>query len=147
MKKITVETVVAADVADVWEHWTNPKSITGWAFASDTWECPYAENDVRVGGRFLTRMAAKDGSEGFDFTGTYREVEAHMRITYRMDAAEGEEKQRECEVRFTNLGNHTTRVEEVFDPEAVNSEDVQRAGWSAILENFKNFVERKQCDA
>ncbi len=74
MEKIKVETTINAGIEKVWEHWNDTESIMGWAFASDTWECPYAENDVRVGGRFLTRMSAKDGSETFDFTGTYTEV-------------------------------------------------------------------------
>lgn len=140
MNKIKVEVVVEADSKKVWEHWNNPESIKGWAFASDSWECPYAENDVRVGGRFLTRMSAKDGSASFDFTGTYTEVAPLHQIKYIMDKADGENMHRECEIIFTDLGKGTTKVEEEFSLEEENSEEMQRAGWSAILENFKKFV-------
>ena len=140
MQKIKVETIINANIEKVWEHWNNPLSIQGWAFASDDWECPYAENDVRVGGRFLTRMVAKDGSAGFDFTGTYTEVVNLQKIKYIMDKADGEQEHRECEILFTDLGDGTTKVAEEFYPEAVNSEEMQRAGWMAILENFKKFV-------
>ena len=82
MQKIKVETIINANIEKVWEHWNNPLSIQGWAFASDDWECPYAENDVRVGGRFLTRMSAKDKSASFDFTGTYTDVIEFSNIKY-----------------------------------------------------------------
>lgn len=140
MQKIKVETVINADIQKVWKHWNDPKSIQGWAFASDDWECPYAENDLRAGGRFLTRMSAKDNSEGFDFTGTYRKVIEFSYINYIMDKADGEDKPRECEITFTDVGNGTTKVEEVFCPEEINSEEKQKEGWRAILENFKKFV-------
>ncbi len=140
MQKIKVETIIDADIKKVWKHWNDTESIKGWAFASDTWECPYAENDLRVGGRFLTRMSAKDGSSTFDMTGTYTEVLEFVKIKYVMDKADGENQHRECEIVFTDLGNGTTKVEEEFYPEEVNSEDMQRAGWTAILENFKKFV-------
>ena len=65
MEKIQVETIIHADIQKVWKHWNDPGSIKGWAFASDTWECPYAENDLKVGGKFLTRMSAKDASNSF----------------------------------------------------------------------------------
>lgn len=142
MEKIKVETIVHADIEKVWKHWNDAESITQWAFASDTWECPYAQNDLRAGGRFLTRMSAKDKSEGFDFTGTYTEVIEFQKITYVMDKADGENKHRECEITFTDLGNGTTKVQEEFYPEEINSEEIQKAGWGAILENFKKLVEK-----
>lgn len=140
MEKIKVETTIPADIQKVWKHWNGPESIKGWAFASDTWECPYAENDLRVGGRFLTRMSAKDGSSSFDFTGTYTEVVEFEKIKYIMDKADNENEHRECEITFTDLGDGTTKIEEAFSPEETNSIELQKAGWSAILENFKKFV-------
>ncbi len=102
MQKIKVVAIVNADIKKVWEHWNNPESIKGWAFASDTWECPYAENDLRVGGKFLIRMSPKDGSSSFDFTGTYTEVVDFSKIKYIMDKADGENLHRECEIIFTD---------------------------------------------
>lgn len=143
MQKIKVETIVGADVEKVWKHWNEPESIKGWAFASDDWECPYADNDLRVGGRFVTRMAAKDGSFSFDFAGTYTEVLEFERIAYLMDRADGEEEARDCLIIFRDLGDGTTKIEEEFYPETQNSTELQKAGWQAILENFKKFVANK----
>ncbi len=140
MQHITVETIIEADINKVWEHWNNTDSITGWAFASADWKCPYAENDLRAGGKFLTRMAAKDGSESFDFTGTYTEVVEPTTIKYLMDKADGDATHRDCTVTFSDLGDGTTKVTEEFYPETVNSVELQKAGWQAILDNFKAFV-------
>ncbi len=142
MERIKIETIVDADIAKVWKHWNDPESIKGWAFASDDWECPYAENDLREGGRFLTRMSAKDKSAAFDFTGTYTEVVDQKSITYLMDKGEGDAVSRDCAVVFTDRGDGTTKIEEEFLAEGENSIEMQKAGWSAILENFKKFAER-----
>lgn len=140
MEKIHVEATIDSDIKKVWKHWNDPEGIKGWAFASDDWECPYAENDLRVGGRFLMRMSAKDKSVSFDFTGTYTEVVEFSKIAYIMDKADGENLHRDCQILFTDLGNGTTKVEEEFFPEEINSAEMQKAGWSAILENFKKYV-------
>ncbi|NCO04681.1 MAG: hypothetical protein GW939_00875 [Candidatus Magasanikbacteria bacterium] len=144
MNKIKVKAIIDANIQKVWKHWNNPESIKGWAFASNTWECPYAENDLKVGGRFLTRMSAKDNSESFDFTGIYTEVVEFDTIKYIMDKADGEKQHRECKILFLDLGDGTTKVEEEFYLEEINSEEVQKAGWQAILENFKKFVANNQ---
>jgi uncharacterized protein YndB with AHSA1/START domain len=141
MQKLKVEAIVHASISKVWKHRNDPESIKCWAFASDTWECPYAENDLKVGGRFLTRMSAKDKSVSFYFTGTYTEVIEFRKIKYKMDKSKNGEKNREREVTFIDLGNGSTKVEEEFDPEHINSMDLQKNGWQAILDNFKKFVE------
>lgn len=133
---ITIETIVRAPLEKVWECWTNPEHITQWAFASQDWEAPVAENDVRVGGRFLTTMSAKDKSASFDFTGTYTKVNDRESIAYTMDGDDA----RNVSVEFAETPEGV-RVTESFDPESENSEDMQRSGWQTILENFKMHVE------
>ncbi len=144
MERIKIETIVHADIEKVWKHWNDPESIKGWAFASDDWECPYAENDLRVGGRFLTRMAAKDKSAAFDFAGTYTEVIDQKSITYLMDKEEGAAVNRDCTITFTDRGDYTTKIEEEFLAEGENSIEMQKAGWFAILENFNKFVTQQR---
>ena len=143
MEPITVETIVNAPMAKVWKYWNEPEHITGWAFASDDWEAPAAENDLRAGGKFKTRMQAKDGSGGFDFTGTYTEVKEHELIEYDMDDPEGQANGadgRHVRVEFAEVLDGV-RVTETFDPESENSEEMQRSGWQAILDSFKKYTE------
>lgn len=136
MSKITIETTVHASFTRVWEYWSRPEHITKWAFASDDWEAPEAENDLREGGKFRTRMQAKDGSAGFDFTGTYTRVKEHELIEYDMDDG------RHVKVTFAQTPEGVT-ITTIFDPEKENPIEMQRQGWQAILNNFKKYVEIK----
>jgi len=133
-QKITVETTVNAPVAKVWEQFNAPEHITKWCFASDDWHAPFAENDVRTGGKFRTTMAAKDGSFSFDFGGVYSNVISESLIEYDMEDG------RTVKVMFAAHGDSTT-VTEIFDAEQTNPAEMQKAGWQAILENFKKHVE------
>ena len=132
--KITVETTVSADINKVWTYWTRPEHIVNWNFASDDWHCPAAENDPVTGGRFRSTMAAKDGSMSFDFEGVYDEVADRKRIAYSMPDG------RQVTVEFEDQGKQV-KVTESFDPEQTNPEEMQRAGWQGILDNFKKYTE------
>ncbi|WP_135554511.1 SRPBCC family protein [Paenibacillus cymbidii] len=131
---ITVETVVNAPVAEVWKYWTEPQHITQWSFASDDWHAPRAENDLRTGGTFLTRMEAKDGSFGFDFGGVYDDVKTHELIAYTLGDG------RKVRIDFIPQGNET-KIVEAFEAESTNSVEMQQAGWQAFMNNFKAYSE------
>jgi len=134
LSPITVSTTVQAPVAKVWQIWTSPRHITQWCVTTDTWHTPRAENDLRPGGKFLSRMEAKDGSMGFDLEGVYDAVIENELITYAL--ADG----RQVKVVFTADGDQTT-ITETFDPESMNPVDMQQAGWQSILNNFKRYTE------
>jgi len=133
-RSLTVETIIEAPISKVWEFWTQPTHITQWNHASEDWHSPYAENDLRPGGRFLSRMAARDGSFGFDFTGTYGKVIHHQCIEYTLDDG------RDVKVVFTPVESKT-KVVETFEAEDINALDLQQMGWQSILNNFKKHVE------
>ncbi|MEK3980298.1 SRPBCC family protein [Psychrobacillus sp. FSL K6-2836] len=133
---ITVEAIVHAPVEKVWEYWIEPDHITKWNTASDDWHTPLAENDLRAGGKFVSRMEAKDGSFGFDFGGVYDEVRAHEFISYKLEDG------RKVEITFIPLENYT-KVVEVFEPETTNPNEMQQEGWQAILNNFKKHAEQQ----
>ncbi|MCW3089485.1 MAG: polyketide cyclase [Ferruginibacter sp.] len=136
-KVITIETTIQAPVEKVWEYWQKPEHITQWATASEDWHTPRAENDLRTGGKFSSRMEAKDGSMGFDFGGTYDEVRPNEYIEYTMGDG------RKVKVTFTPQG-HATRIVESFEAEDTNPIEMQQGGWQSILDNFKKYTEAKQ---
>lgn len=123
-----------ARIDKVWEYWNSPKHTVNWAFASDDWEASEAENNLAVGGTFRTKMSAKDKSESFDFTGTYTKVEENKLIEY--DMADG----RHVMTEFSQVPEGV-KITQTFDPEEENTEEVQKSGWQAILENFKKYTE------
>jgi uncharacterized protein YndB with AHSA1/START domain len=131
---ITIETTIKAPVEKVWQYWTSPQHIVNWNSASDDWHTPKAENDLRVGGKFASRMEAKDGSQGFDFSGIYNAVQTNQLIEYTMGDG------RKVKVVFTSNGDETKVVED-FEAESTYPVEMQREGWQAILHNFKKYVE------
>lgn len=134
MNKIKIESMISADVSKVWRYWTEPAHITQWNFASDDWHCPKAENDLSVGGKYSTRMEAKDGRFGFDFEAVYDEVIDQKKITYTMSDG------RQATTDFEPVDGKT-KVTTIFDPENENPIDMQREGWQTILNNFKKYTE------
>jgi len=134
---ITVENTINAPVEKVWEYWTKPEHIIKWCNASDDWHTPRAENDLRVGGKFVSRMEAKDGSMGFDFGGVYDAVRTNEYIEYTL----GDD--RKVKINFSAQGNKT-KVVESFEAENTHSIEMQQGGWQAILDNFKKYTEANQ---
>ena len=134
--KITIETLVKADLNTVWAAWNNPEDIKQWNAASDDWHTTQSTIDLREGGKFSSRMEAKDGSAGFDFAGTYTRIMAQKIIEYQM----GDD--RDVKVEFTE-GADGVLVRETFDAESETDRELQRQGWQAILDNFARHVEAK----
>lgn len=132
--KILIHAIVLADIEKVWDYYTRPEHITKWNFASDDWQCPHASNDMRVGGKYLARMEAKDGSFGFDFEAVYEQIIVGERFSYTMPDG------REVQVTFKDADGKT-EVSINFDAETENSIEIQRQGWQAILDNFKKYTE------
>lgn len=131
---ITVKCTIDAPIAQVWKLWTIPEHIKKWNNASDDWHTPHAENDLRVGGKFKTTMASKDGTMSFDFEGEYTKVENNSMIEYKLTDC------RKVDIYFIGLEDGVEIIES-FEPENENSEEMQREGWQAILDNFKKYVE------
>lgn len=131
--KILVKAIVAAPINKVWDYYTKPERITKWNFADPSWHCPTASNDLKIGGKYITRMEAKDGSFGFDFEAVYTEVIAQQKLSYQFAG-------RTATIDFISKQDKTEVIIQ-FDPETENSIELQREGWLAILNNFKKFTE------
>ena len=134
--KITVEKVVRAGLEPVWDAWTTPADLKQWTSAQDDWHTTQSTVDLREGGKFASRMEARDGSGGFDFEGTYTRVVPKKAIEYRMSDG------REVKVEFVERADGVL-VKETFDSEEENPAELQRQGWQSILDNFGRHVEAK----
>lgn len=133
MEKITVKATVKASKRKAWDYYTLPEHITQWNFADPSWHCPSATNDLRVGGRYVARMEARDGSFGFDFDATYTAVSAYDRLIYEFWG-------RQAIITF-NEHDGQTDISVSFDPEQENPLELQRDGWQSILNNFVKYTE------
>ena len=131
---IEVEVSVNAPLHLVWQKWTNTQDIKNWNAASIDWHTTKAENDLRIGGKFTSRMEAKDGSMGFDFWGIYTEIKENEKIEYTL----GDD--RKVKIQFSEKDG-ITHIIERFEAETENTIELQKFGWQAILNSFKNYVE------
>jgi uncharacterized protein YndB with AHSA1/START domain len=134
MEPITVQNTIEAPIEIVWEYWTNPEHVKNWNFASNDWHCPRASSDFIMDGEFHYIMAAKDGSVEFDFCGTFTNIVLHQSIQIYLEDG------REVRLQFIKEGV-ATKLIETFEPEEVNSLELQKQGWQAILNNFKSYTE------
>ncbi len=132
---ITIRVKLKTSVEKVWECFIEPEHIKQWNNATEDWHTPYAENNLIIGGRFLSRMEVKDGSFGFDFSGVYNDVKQYKSIVYTIDDG------RKVTVTFRSLGSET-EVIEAFEAEDTNSIELQRSGWQSILDNFARYTEQ-----
>jgi uncharacterized protein YndB with AHSA1/START domain len=115
----------------VWKAYTDPAHIVKWSFAKD-WEAPFAETDVRPGGKFRIGMRPADHSEGgFVFEGTYREVVKPSRIVQLTS---------DGRVMTTTFGDAGGKTKLTLTLEMAESEEQERAGWGQILENFAKHL-------
>jgi len=131
---IQIESSIMAPLTKVWAYWTEPRHITNWNFATPDWRCPSATNDLRVGGKYMARMEAKDGSFGFDFEAIYDEVIPQKKLTYTMTDG------RKVVTTFEQQGD-ATKVTTAFVAETQNPLEMQKDGWQAILDNFKRYTQ------
>jgi uncharacterized protein YndB with AHSA1/START domain len=132
--QITIEATVNAPVEKVWSIWTGTEHIKKWNNASPDWHTPKAEHDLKPGGKFVYRMEAKDGSFGFDFSGTFDVVIINECLESTLDDG------RKVKIVFKNV-NGTTHITETFEAENENPIEMQKNGWQAILNNFKSYAE------
>ncbi|HUZ61986.1 MAG TPA: SRPBCC domain-containing protein [Hanamia sp.] len=133
---ITVETVIKATAERVWKLWTTPADIIQWNNPSGDWQTLRVDNDLKIGGKFLFRMEAKDGSDGFDFGGKYDKVITNELIEYTLD------DRRKTLIEFIAKDGSTILIE-TFDPEAKTPADIQRDFCQSVLNNFKRYVEKE----
>jgi uncharacterized protein YndB with AHSA1/START domain len=136
-KTISVQAIINAPIEQVWKLYTEPEHIVQWNNASNDWHTSRAENDLKVGGKFLYRMEAKDGSSGFDFDGTYEQLKTNELIVYSISDG------RKVQVMFTKDDDTRTKIDTIFEAESTNPIEMQRDGWQGILNNFKKYVETR----
>lgn len=133
---ITIETTVQAPIDKVWRAYTSPEDIIQWNAASDDWHTTSSSVELRVGGTFSSRMEAKDGSFGFDFSGTYTKIIPNELIEYEFF-------NRSASVEFIQI-QEGVKVRITFVAETEHSIEEQENGWQAILDKFARHVEGKK---
>lgn len=132
-QEIVIERVIDAPRGRVWKALIDPTDIVRWMHATEGWTTPFAEADVRVGGKYRIAFGSPDGKSDFVLEGTYREIAVPERLVYTIGGDR---------LVTTTLAseNGKTKLTLSFTPEGVHTEEQQRAGWSEILENLVKYL-------
>ncbi len=131
---ITISTTIDTTLEAAWKFYNEPEHIVQWNFASEDWICPSASVDLQPGGEYKVRMESKDGNMGFDLEAIYSDVSAPEQVSYVMTDG------RKVNTHFSE-SEAGVIVTTIFDPEKTHDHETQRAGWQAILDNFKKYAE------
>jgi uncharacterized protein YndB with AHSA1/START domain len=77
---LTLERMVRAPPARVWEAWTRPEVLAQW-FGPHHTQVEHAETDLRIGGRFRV-VLREDNGERHEIGGSYAEMEPERRLVF-----------------------------------------------------------------
>jgi len=131
---ITVQTTIKAPIDSCWHTFINPADILQFNNPFPNWHTARVAIDFKEGGRFFYRMETKDGSEGFDFAGSYQRIIPLQRIEYM-----GDDGRSTIHV-FSSDGNNSI-LTETFEPDAETPLSLQETFCQNLLDSFKQYVE------
>jgi len=139
-KEIVISRLIEARPQVVFDAWIEPEQLVQWFYATEGWSTPFAEIDARAGGKFRIGFKSPGGKESFNFEGVYTEVlppgdEEPGRIMFTI--ADG----RPVTVTFEEQESDTL-LTLTLALETVNSEEVQRNGWSGMLTHLTQHLEK-----
>ena len=137
MKHITIETTVNELPIKTWDMFYNQKDIENFHTASSDWECTDAYINFEEWNHFTYTLAKKDGSESFDLQWEFLKIHLYEKVVYKLT------DWRKVKTEFFEDVNNTTKIVQTIDIEEINSPEVQKAWWQAILQNFKHYIEQK----
>lgn len=137
---LRMERSFAAAPEAVFDAWTAPEVLRRWWAAGADWDCPAAEVDLTVGGRY--RLAMHDPASGNVHTvgGEYREIERPDRLVYTWRWEMPGASESLVTVEFVGDGERTNVVLVHEGLESDDSRAQHEHGWSACLDNLGDRV-------
>ncbi len=130
---LTARIEINQPVALLWKIWNEPEHIMQWNAPSDEWINQKIENNLILGGGFLYVMAKKNGTESFNFSGTYTEIIEYEKIAYTLDDG------RKSLIIFS--GNNPVTLTEIFEPISDLDLNMQQAFCQSGLQQLKAYAE------
>ncbi|WP_431244062.1 SRPBCC domain-containing protein [Flavobacterium sp. P21] len=131
---ISVEVTVKVPIEKAWDFWITPKHIQNWNAAFDNWYTAYADNDLKVEGKFKYEMTSRDNTGSFDFEGIYTKIEKFRLIEYQLS------DDRIGSIYFEDFGDKV-KITEKFEPNKTDPESMQENWCQDVLNNFKKYTE------
>jgi len=131
---ILIEREIDAPRSLVFEAWTDPKHLVHWYYASEGWTTPFADVDLRVGGKFRIGFASPDGVYDFVFSGMFTEIVAPARLAYTIDDG------RAVTLDLTEVVGNRTHVHLEFVAEGTFPVEQQSEGWGTQVTHLAEYL-------
>jgi uncharacterized protein YndB with AHSA1/START domain len=136
---LRLERTFAAPRQRVFDAWTDPEVLRRWWGAGPDWECPVADVDLRVGGRYRLTMRNPDGDE-HTVGGEYQEIRPPERLVYTWAWEDMDAPASLVTVAFSEDAGRTTVVVAHSGLGTEGSRAQHEHGWNGCLANLERRV-------
>jgi uncharacterized protein YndB with AHSA1/START domain len=133
-RTVVITRILKAPIALVWEAMTEPKHLVHWFHADEGWTTPFAEMDLKKGGKIRIGFGSPDGKNDFVLSGTFTEVTPPTYMAYNLDDG------RPVMTRLTAQGAKETKLVVEFALETTFSEEQQREGWTLMYVHLEQHL-------
>lgn len=137
--RLQLRRTIPAPREKVFQAWTRPEALMRWCAPGDM-TTPFADVDLRVGGRFHIHMQGPDGTP-HRATGTYREISPPEKLVFTWAWEEKpDEEETLVTLEFRERGRATDFV---LTHERFPSEDVRdrhAIGWGGCLDKLAGVL-------
>lgn len=145
----------SAPVERLWDAWTTSELLMQW-WGPETYSCPDARLDVRVGGKSILAMKDPEGKVVYS-GGVYEEVIPNQRLVtsdYFMDKDGNRKSANELglpgqwldtmklTIEFERLGANESQLKIFHEGIAKDMHDDCISGWSTSLDKLQRLIEK-----
>jgi len=142
--QLSIERIYKAPIKKVFCAWTDPESLKQW-FCPGEMSVPFAEVDLKVGGKFRICMKNSENAEenpGAEYIafGVYKSIEADQKLvmSWAWEGPESHESQLSIFFEDVNGDTKVRMLHERFSSE--NERDHHNEGWQGCFNNFESFL-------
>jgi uncharacterized protein YndB with AHSA1/START domain len=134
-----------APAALLFALWSEVEHFSKW-MGPEGFDCPEAELDFRVGGKYRGMIRSKDYGDNW-FGGEYREIEAPNRLVFTWKWDEGPSSELETLVTITFRENPDGRTTMTFHQSPfinVERRDSHIGGWTSLFNKLAAYAAKQQ---
>jgi uncharacterized protein YndB with AHSA1/START domain len=126
----------------VFELWSNPEHLRNW-MGPDGFDCPVAEIDFRVGGKYRAMIRSPETGESW-FGGVYREIRPSTRLvfTFTWDAGPSGGVETLVTIDFTEVRGKTAMTFHQTPFRDVDARDRHVGGWTRAFQKAATYAQR-----
>jgi uncharacterized protein YndB with AHSA1/START domain len=144
MDRTVVESIeIEASPERVFSAWTDPEQLVAWWGDDQTYHTTGWETDLRVGGKWIARGKALDGST-FHVEGEYLRIDRPKQLSFTWKPSWSSEASTVVELEFKPTPGGTLLSVKHSGFASDQSFESHNKGWSRVLGWMRTYVEPKK---